>query len=154
VAPTAKPTPPPSARPTPAPTPSNSAKPSPKPSVTPTPQATKKALAITPPKTGTDKSKTAVTVQNLLPGQKIKVTIVEGNSLPSAQATPKTTTKASPKATTKASPKPSAGGFKTTSKAPVKVVPKPSGSSAGVGINNLKPGQKIKVTIKTGGTKK
>jgi hypothetical protein len=36
----------------------------------------------------------------------------------------------------------------------VKVVPKPSGSSAGVGINNLKPGQKIKVTIKTGGTKK
>jgi hypothetical protein len=150
VAPTAKPTPPPSARPTPAPTLANT----PKPSVTPTPQATKKALAITPPKTGTDKSKTAVTVQNLLPGQKIKVTIVEGNSLPSAKATPKTTSKASPKATTKASPKPSAGGFKTTSKAPVKVVPKPSGSSAGVGINNLKPGQKIKVTIKTGGTTK
>jgi hypothetical protein len=36
----------------------------------------------------------------------------------------------------------------------VKVVPKPSGSKANVGVSNLKPGQKIKVTVKTGGTKK
>ena len=49
---------------------------------------------------------------------------------------------------------PGAASATPRSDAPVKVVPKPSGSSAGVGINNLKPGQKIKVTIKTGGTKK
>jgi cold shock CspA family protein len=105
-------------------------------------------LAITPPKPGNDSSKSSVSVQNLIPGQKIKVTIVEGNS----QANPKRTSKATPKA--KPSPLPKANNFKVTSKAPVKVVPKPSGSSAGFGINNLKPGQKIKVTIKTGGTRK
>jgi hypothetical protein len=33
-------------------------------------------------------------------------------------------------------------------------VPKPSGTNAKVGIENLKPGQKIKVTVKSGGTKK
>jgi hypothetical protein len=33
-------------------------------------------------------------------------------------------------------------------------VPSPSGSKASIGFNNLKPGQKIKVTVKTGGTTK
>jgi hypothetical protein len=54
----------------------------------------------------------------------------------------------------KPSPLPSANNFKVTSKEPVKVIAKPAGSSAGFGINNVKPGQKIKVTIKTGGTTK
>jgi hypothetical protein len=160
--PTVKPTPSPtpSVKPTPKPTPKPSSKPSspakpnpkssPTPAPTPAPKPTKKPLDVTPPTVGTDKSKSSVTVQNLIPGQKIKVTIVEGK--PSSSA--KTTTKATPMETPKATPKPSASGFKATNKAPVKVVPKPSGSSAGVGINNLKPGQKIKVTVKTGGTKK
>jgi cold shock CspA family protein len=79
-------------------------------------------------------------VDNLKPGQKIKVTIVEGKPTPTPKSTPK--------------PSPSATKFKVTTKDPVKVVPKPSGSSAKFGINNLKPGQKIKVTVKTGGTNK
>ena len=146
VKPTPSPTPSVKPTPKPSPKPSSPAKPSPKSSSTPTPNSTKKPLAINPPSTGTDKSKGAIKIENLLPGQKIKVTVVEGKSSPSVKATPKVT----PKAT----PKPSASGSKTKSDAPVKVVPKPSGSSAGVGINNLKPGQKIKVTVKTGGTKK
>ncbi len=92
------------------------------------------------------------------PGQKIKVTVKQGEVIasaqPSAKATskpkPGTTPKATPKATAKATPKASP----KESKAPIKIVPKPSGSSAKFGINNLKPGQKIKVTVKTGGTEK
>jgi hypothetical protein len=74
------------------------------------------------------------------------VTVVEGDSLPK--------TSASPKATAKETQIPSKNNFKVTTKDPVKVVPKPTGSSAGFGLSNLKPGQKIKVTVKTGGTKK
>jgi cold shock CspA family protein len=139
-------------KPTPAasPTPAPSTKPTQ--AVSPTPKAsasaTPKPLQITPPKSGADTTKSSVSVQNLVPGQKIKVTIVEGKSLPST----KPTKKADPKV--KPSPLPSINNFKVTTKAPVKVAPKPSGSSAGIGIKNLKPGQKIKVTIKTGGTKK
>ena len=140
--PTATPTPAPSVKPSPSPT--QSASPTPKASSSPAP----KPLEITPPKSGADTTKSSVSVQNLVPGQKIKVTIVEGKSLPSTQPT-KT---AGPQA--KPSPLPSINNFKVTTKGPVTVAPKPSGSSAGVGIKNLKPGQKIKVTIKTGGTKK
>jgi hypothetical protein len=62
----------------------------------------------------------------------------------------------SAESSSKATPKPTSNknGFKVTTKEPVKVVPKPSGSKANVGVSNLKPGQKIKVTVKTGGTKK
>jgi hypothetical protein len=98
------------------------------------------------PKVEANSSKTTVLVENVKPGQKIKVTVVEGN-----QTAP---TNASPKATPKPSSKPSQNTFKVTTKEPVKVVPSPSGSKAAVGITNLKPGQKIRVTVKTGGTQK
>jgi hypothetical protein len=49
------------------------------------------------------------------------------------------------------SPKPSP---KPTLRPPLFIVPKPSGGSAKVGVKNLKPGQKIKVTVKTGGSNK
>ena len=120
--------------------------------MSPVPTATKKPLAITPPKNGADNSKSSISVENLLPGQKIRVSVIEGRPLPSAKASTKPTPKAP--INVKATPKPSVSGSKSSAKAPLKVVPKPSGSSAGIGINNLKPGQKIKVTIKTGGTKK
>jgi hypothetical protein len=71
-------------------------------------------------------------------------------------STPKPSTKPTPKASSKSSPQPTkkpTPSVKTTQK-PLSIVPKPSGSSANFGINNLKPGQKIKVTVKTGGTKK
>ena len=79
------------------------------------------------------------------PGQKIKVTVKEGST-----ATPK----ASVKPTAKATPLPTKNDFKVTTKNPLKVIPKPSGNKAKVDVQNLKPGQKIKVTVKTGGTKK
>jgi hypothetical protein len=139
-------------KPTPKPTPKPSVKPTPKPSVTPapgkatpTPTPTKPGLVITP-KVGEDKSKTSVTVENLKPGQKIKVTVVEKTPAPTA----KPSTKASATPSTKPSPKPTQ---KSTpkSKKPVQIKPSPSGSSAKFNIDNLKPGQKIKVTVKTGG---
>jgi hypothetical protein len=83
-----------------------------------------------------------VKVNNVKPGQKIKVIVVEGKQTPT------------PKASIKPSPKASSNTFKVTTNQPVKVVPTPSGSNAAVGITNLKPGQKIKVTVNTGGTKK
>jgi hypothetical protein len=106
-------------------------------------------LAINPSTSG---SKAKVGIENLKPGQKIKVTVKEGETIstpkPSAKPTPKASSKSSPKPTSKPSPS------QKVSKKPLSIVPKPSGSSAQVGINNLKPGQKIKVTVKTGGTKK
>ena len=158
--PTVKPTPSPSASPSPTPTAKPSPLPSPKPSVTPkptvsatpkpsaSPKATpkptptpSKQVTIIPKATG---SSSKIGIENLKPGQKIKVTVVEGNSLPS------------PKSTSKTTPAPPApkNGFKVTTKDPVKVIPKPAGSKAAVGVSNLKPGQKIKVTVKTGGTTK
>jgi cold shock CspA family protein len=79
----------------------------------------------------TSGSTPGVGVENLKPGQKIKVILKEGEKRPAPSKSPTT--------------KPAA---------PVKVVPKPSGSTADIGITNLKPGQKIKVTVKSGGTKK
>jgi hypothetical protein len=89
-----------------------------------------------------------VTINNIQPGQKIKVTVVEGGKI----ATPSTPVTVNPKPSSK--PTSAANIFKVTTNNPVKVVPTPSGSKAGVGITNLKPGQKIKVTVKTGGTTK
>jgi cold shock CspA family protein len=89
-----------------------------------------------------------VGIQNLTPGQKIKVTVKEGKTLPSPTPSSKVTNKPSPK------PVATKSNSQGTTKNPVKVVPKPSGSKASVDITNLKPGQKIKVTVKTGGTKK
>jgi hypothetical protein len=117
-----------------------------KPTVKPTPAPTSestKPLEIKPPVTDEGSGKSSVTVNNVKPGQKIKVTVIESNNTPTPKATPKSTTSNAPKS-----------NFKVTTKDPVKVVPKPSGAKANVGISNLKPGQKIKVTVKTGGTKK
>jgi cold shock CspA family protein len=91
-----------------------------------------------------------VGINNLKPGQKIKVTVKEGTAA-SKKPSPATTKKATTKATPKPAPKKSST---TKNKKPVSVVPKPSGNSAGFGVTNLKPGQKIKVTVKTGGNKK
>jgi hypothetical protein len=76
------------------------------------------------------------------------VTVKEGEKTSTPKPTIKATPKSSPKPTNKPSP-----SVKVTNN-PLSIVPKPSGSSANVGINNLKPGQKIKVTVKTGGTNK
>ena len=135
-APTPAPKPSPSAtviKPTPAPKPSPStpsAKPTPAPtSATPKPVASKKPVDIAPKPSGPS---TKVGIQNLLPGQKIKVTIVDKATLPTAKPS-------SPAA--------------ANSKKKVSIAPKPSGKGAKVGIKNLKPGQKVKVTIKPGGSK-
>jgi hypothetical protein len=66
----------------------------------------------------------------------LKVTITDLSKL--ATAKPK------PSVTTTAKPKP------TPTKKAVKIVPKPSQTGTKVGIQNLKPGQKVKVTIKSG----
>ncbi len=71
-------------------------------------------------------------IDNLLPGQKVKVTISELQTLIKPTAKP----------TVKPTPKPT--------KKPVTIVPKPSETGTKVGIQNLKPGQKVKVTIKSG----
>jgi hypothetical protein len=131
-APTVRPTPAPTVRPTPAPTPS--------------PSVAKKPLEITPPVVGPQQSNTEVTVNNIIPGQKLRVTVVEGNSATPSKVIPK------PKPASTPRPLPAENSFKVTTKNPVKVEPKPSGSSAAIGITNLKPDQKIKVTVKTGGT--
>jgi hypothetical protein len=68
----------------------------------------------------------------LLPGQKLKVTISELQTL--RQPTPKPTPTPTPK------PK----------KKPVTIVPTPSKNGTKIGVQNLKPGQKVKVTIKSG----
>jgi uncharacterized repeat protein (TIGR02543 family) len=158
--PTASPKPSPTASPKASPTASPKASPkaTPKPSTTPTltpsptpTPSTPKKVAINPSTSG---STAKIGINNLKPGQKIKVTVKEGKTVatpaPSAKATtkPKATPKASSKPTAKATPK------AKPSKSPVAIVPKPSGKSAKVGITNLKPGQKIKVTVKTGGTTK
>jgi hypothetical protein len=66
----------------------------------------------------------------------VKVTISDLSQLPTATPTVKPTTKPTPK------PSP-------TKKA-VTIVPKPEKSGTKVGVGNLKPGQKVKVTIKSG----
>ncbi len=69
-----------------------------------------------------------VQIDNLLPGQKLKVTISELQTFtqPTVKPTPKPTKK------------------------PVTIVPNPSKSGTKIGVQNLKPGQKVKVTIKSG----
>jgi hypothetical protein len=114
-----------------------------KPAASPSPSASKK-LTINPKTSG---SSAKVGIDNLKPGQKIKVTVKEGEVITSPRPSTKATITPKPSAKPSATPK-------ATSKAPIKIVPKPSGSSAKFGINNLKPGQKIKVTVKTGGTEK
>ena len=108
-------------------------KPTPKPSATP--KASQKPLNIAPKPSG---SSAKVQIDNLLPGQKLKVTITDLSKLPTTKPKPKVTTTAKPK------PKP------TPTKKAVKIVPKPSKTGTKVGIQNLKPGQKVKVTIKSG----
>jgi hypothetical protein len=71
-----------------------------------------------------------------LPGQKVKVTISDLSTLAPNAPTPK------PKVTATAKPKPT--------QKPVTIVPKPSQTGTKVGVGNLKPGQKVKVTIKSG----
>ena len=71
-------------------------------------------------------------IDNLLPGQKVKVTISELQTLIKPTAKP----------TVKPTPKPT--------KKPVTIVPKPSETGTKIGVQNLKPGQKVKVTIKSG----
>jgi cold shock CspA family protein len=73
-----------------------------------------------------------VQIDNLLPGQKVKVTISELQTLIKPTAKP----------TVKPTPKPT--------KKPVTIVPKPSETGTKIGVQNLKPGQKVKVTIKSG----
>jgi len=70
-----------------------------------------------------------VTLNNLQPGQKLKVTIVEGKAITSKAAAP------------------------VSKKSDVQIAPQTSGSNAKFGITNLKPGQKIKITIKDGAKK-
>jgi hypothetical protein len=72
----------------------------------------------------------------LLPGQKIKVTISDLSQLKTATPKPTLATTAKPK------PKPT--------KNAVTIVPKPSQTGTKIGVQNLKPGQKVKVTIKSG----
>jgi cold shock CspA family protein len=124
-----KPTPRPSATPTVSPTPA--------PRASNSPAANADILSIAPKPSG---SSANVQIDNLLPGQKVKVTISDLSQLPTAAPTAKPTSKP----TTKPTPKPS-----PTKKA-VTIVPKPEQSGTKVGIQNLKPGQKVKVTIKSG----
>jgi hypothetical protein len=98
------------------------------------------------PSVSSDKNVSSVTVKNIVPGQKLKVTVIEGGPSESQKARPSPTP--SPKATVAKKP------FTVTNNEPPKAVPSPSGSKASVNFNNLKPGQKIKVTVKTGGTTK
>jgi cold shock CspA family protein len=121
-----------------------------KPSAAPSPTSSKK-VAINPKTTG---SNAKVGIENLKPGQKIKVTVKDGEVISPVHPTSKATTKPKPGVTPKATSKATSSAKPEKSKAPIKIVPKPSGSSAKFGINNLKPGQKIKVTVKTGGKEK
>jgi hypothetical protein len=91
------------------------------------PSATK-SLEIKP---SLSKTSAAVAVNNLKPGEKIKVTIIEGKPINSPAKT--TPTPTNPKG--------------------VQIAPKTTGSRADVGISNLKTGQQIKVTIKDGAKK-
>jgi uncharacterized repeat protein (TIGR02543 family) len=139
--PSPKPSATPTAKPTPTPKPSVTPTPTPKPSVTPTPRASnspaanKNTLNIAPKPSG---SSAKVQIDNLLPGQKLKVTITDLSKLATSTPKPSVTTTAKPK------PKP------TSTKKAVTIVPKPSQTGTKVGIQNLKPGQKVKVTIKSG----
>jgi uncharacterized repeat protein (TIGR02543 family) len=147
--PTPKPTPAPTPKPTPAPSP----KPSPKPSPTPTATKNTGPLTITPTNSG---NKSSVTLENLKPGQKIKVTVVEKSPVATTSPTkkPAPSVKPSAKPTPSAKPSSKPAAKPTSTKKPLDIKPTPSGNKAKVGITNLKPGQKIKVTVKTGGTKK
>ena len=90
-------------------------------------------MNIAPKPTG---SKAKVQIDNLLPGQKVKVTISDLSLLTKKTPTPKA------KTTKKPAPKPT--------KKSVTIVPKPSQTGTKIGVQNLKPGQKVKVTIKSG----
>jgi protein involved in polysaccharide export with SLBB domain len=114
-----------------------SVSPTPKPTPRPSnsPAANKETLTIAPQPSG---SSAKVQIDNLLPGQKVKVTISDLPTLAPKAPTP------TPKVTATAKPK-----SKPTQKS-VTIVPKPSQTGTKVGVGNLKPGQKVKVTIKSG----
>jgi TusA-related sulfurtransferase len=80
--------------------------------------------------------KAQIEVQNLKPGQKLKVTI---SDLATTQSSSPVTPKASSSATPNARPK-----------STVEIIPVPAKKSTKLNLLKLKPGQKIKVTIKTG----
>jgi predicted DNA-binding antitoxin AbrB/MazE fold protein len=90
-------------------------------------------LNIAPKPTG---SKAKVQIDNLLPGQKVKVTISDLSLLTKKKPAPKA------KTTKKPAPK--------QKKKSVTIVQKPSQKGTKIGVQNLKPGQKVKVTIKSG----
>jgi hypothetical protein len=92
--------------------------------------------AIVPPSKTATGPRAQVAVQNLKPGQKLKVTI---SGLSATQSVTPIVPPTSSSATPKAKPK-----------AAVEIVPKPAKKSTAVNLLKLKPGQKIKVTIKTG----
>jgi hypothetical protein len=81
-------------------------------------------------------SSAKVQIDNLLPGQKIKVTISGLSKFATKAPAPKATP------TKKPTPQPT--------KKSVTIVPKPSQTGTKIGVQNLKPGQKVKVTIKSG----
>ena len=142
--PTVKPTPKPSATPapTPKPTPNNTQLPTPKPTASPKPNLEIK------PRPGSDSSKGSFDIENLKPGQKIKVTVIEKDLMPS----PKPTVKPTPR--TSGQPKPNSNTSNQPApkkSAPLEIKPKTTGPKAKFDVKNLKPGQKIKVTVKTGG---
>ena len=150
--PTSTPTPSPTATPSPTPTSTNTPKPTvsptPSPSVTPKPTSTPKpstspSTSATPKPTVSPKPTTSATPKpsassssapkpSTSPTPKPTVT-------PKATATPKPTV--TPKAT--ATPKPV-----VTPNTPTKPSIAPTTDSSKVKVNNLKPGQKIKVTVK------
>jgi len=68
---------------------------------------------------------------------------------------PMASTKATPKATSKANSNTSGTNQPAPKKsAPLEIKPKTTGPKAKFDVKNLKPGQKIKVTVKTGGNKR
>jgi TusA-related sulfurtransferase len=92
--------------------------------------------AIVPPSKTAQGPRAQVQVQNLKPGQKLKVTISDISTTQNrVPVTPKTSSSPTPKASAKAA---------------VEIIPKPAKKSTAVNLLKLKPGQKIKVTIKTG----
>jgi hypothetical protein len=92
--------------------------------------------AIVPPKKDVQGPKAQIEVQNLKPGQKLKVTISDLSTIQNnVLVTSKTSGSATPKARAKSA---------------VEIIPKPAKKSTAVNLLKLKPGQKIKVTIKTG----
>jgi hypothetical protein len=164
--PTPTPSPTPSASPTPTPkptvSPSTSPTPTPKPTVSPTPKPTSTPAPTVTPKPSVTPSSSATATPKPSVTATPKPTVT-ATPKPSVTATPKPTVTpkvtATPKPTVKpkvtATPKPTVTPKVTVTPKPTakpKVTNKPSiaptTDSSKVKVNNLKPGQKIKVTVK------